>query len=131
MLNTRGKPAMKACYWLAGLLLALTALTAHADDDTDGLWYGNYLYRMCEADPKGDAHAVVNWTRCHAYIVGVVDSYHLFMARDVCLPEGVQTGQFVDVARNYFADHPEERHERSAVLVVRAIEAAWPCDERG
>ena len=41
--------------------------------------------------------------------------------------EDVTTGQGLKVLVKYIDDHPEELHERTALLATRAFVKAWPC----
>jgi len=44
-----------------------------------------------------------------------------------CLPEGNSAQQMVHITRKYIADHPEEEHLVTGVIVVAALHQAFPC----
>ena len=70
---------------------------------------------------------------CYDYVVGVSDMILDFPAISgikptVCYPNGVTAGQIVDVAVQYLASHPQERHYTASSTVLRALRQAFPCD---
>jgi hypothetical protein len=57
------------------------------------------------------------------YVAGVADE----TTTKSCPPGGVAYGQIAEVVRKYLKDHPEELHLDPNVLVLKAIQTAWPC----
>jgi hypothetical protein len=56
----------------------------------------------------------------------IVDDLN-FVRRNICLPDGADLYQARDIFCKYLGEHPETRHLSGAVLVVDALEQAWPC----
>lgn len=46
-----------------------------------------------------------------------------------CPPEGNSFQQMVHITRKYIADHPEEEHLPTGVVVVTALHQAFPCGD--
>ena len=66
----------------------------------------------------------------NSYPDGVFDGYVTGVTETItnlCIPDGVATGQIMVVVRKYLKDHPEELHLSAATLVIEAIHTAWPC----
>lgn len=58
------------------------------------------------------------------YVLGVLES-----AKDrLCVPERVEMGQALEVIEKYLNEHPQELHLPASGLVLKAIQAAWPCN---
>ena len=47
--------------------------------------------------------------------------------RTVCFGKGVRAVQIRDVAIQYLASHPQERHYDAASSVLKALQQAFPC----
>lgn len=66
---------------------------------------------------------------CGGYAAAIVDADEIM--QEVCsvsalpIPAKVTTGQLADLVKKYLAEHPAERHLGAALLVRRAIVAAW------
>ena len=59
------------------------------------------------------------------YILGVIETTTYSDLQ--CVPDGVTKAQTVLVVRKYLKDHPEDLHLDASYLVIKAIQAAWPC----
>tara|TARA_R110001599_G_scaffold262279_2_gene462738 strand:- start:361 stop:747 length:387 start_codon:yes stop_codon:yes gene_type:complete len=46
----------------------------------------------------------------------------------ICLPEGVERGQIVDVSTNYLANNPAKRHLPARSLIRDALAESFPCE---
>lgn len=58
------------------------------------------------------------------YVLGVLES-----AKDhLCIPERVEMGQALEAIEKYLNEHPEELHLPASSLVLRAVQASWPCN---
>jgi hypothetical protein len=75
---------------------------------------------------------------CAVYVSGFLDgvSFGTAFAEDkagrklpspFCFPDAIDTGQIMRIVLKYIREHPEEAHERTAVLLVRALRQAYPC----
>jgi len=65
------------------------------------------------------------------FCMGIVEGALWSLPRtDFCLPKDATTGQGLKVLVKYIDDHPEELHERTALLATRAFVKAWPCREK-
>ena len=75
---------------------------------------GNDLQQYCNAAPTG---------LCAGYVLGVTDTtLDLY-----CFPPGVSRMQIRGVAVNYLNNHPEKLHLLAPGLVIKAMQAAFPC----
>ena len=68
---------------------------------------------------------------CWGYIAGVNDNQMSHVAsgklRSYCLPQGVQFDQLAKVVRKYLEDNPAKLHLPGGILVISALEQAFPC----
>jgi Rap1a immunity proteins len=62
------------------------------------------------------------------YIAGVSDALEDIL---VCAPTGSTTGQARDVVWQHLRTNPQSRHQGAALLVVEALQRAWPCRQKG
>jgi Rap1a immunity proteins len=84
------------------------------------------------ADPggKGDSSDLYE---CMGYICGVVDAPTIASRRNesgafsACIPESVSKGQLVRIYLKYADNHPERLHLVAAIMVIEALEVAFPC----
>jgi|WetSurMetagenome_2_1015567.scaffolds.fasta_scaffold64564_4 hypothetical protein len=59
------------------------------------------------------------------YVQGLVEGKA--QDEELCIPDGVVQGQVAEAVRKYLKDHPEELHLHAVPLILKAIQAAWPC----
>lgn len=60
------------------------------------------------------------------YVMGVYDAYvHMFFCPGS--ETGITVGQISDMARQYLAINPNQRHRAAYILVRDSFKAAWPC----
>ena len=64
---------------------------------------------------------------CAGLVRGVADSAGALMADRVCLPSAITAAQAVWVVVEYLRTHPDSLYESDTALVMRALEAAFPC----
>jgi hypothetical protein len=98
------------------LLIALTAALAFSAQAQ--FINGNMLLKKMNSD---------TWTEigfAQGYVTGVADSYdgELF-----CIPERVNVGQLVDLAKSYIVNNPKDRHRHAGALVAIAFVEVFPC----
>jgi hypothetical protein len=101
-------------------------------NDSGAFNTGNTLLRHCQGSG-------VDKDYCLAYIVGVVDligalqgsadkaGVNFWKYRAVCLPNQVDAGQIKDVVVKHLVDHPENRDQPAAQLIIIALIATWGC----
>jgi hypothetical protein len=135
-----------------GLLLLMSPAISFADaSSTDGT--GNQLMVFCNDTNKETNQTA--WFGCMMFIDGVVNgSYTVgvyqyiaqygnkvnapgfdpstFVAQtfNVCIPDGTTREQRALVASKYLKDNPQSLHEPSAMLVIAALNSAWPCPSK-
>jgi hypothetical protein len=85
---------------------------------------GNSLLSDCEGRSRGDPGGRSQWGMCLGYILGVHDAHD----RAICIPDGVKSGQVLDVVKRYLRNHPEERHHQASSLVLGALKETFPCN---
>lgn len=103
--------------------LLLLSISAPAWAATDG----NLLYEQCNRTVQSN-NDLIPLTACNNYIVGVVDGYR--MSKEgyewLQIPEGVKGQQLQDIVLKYLKDNPEKRHWAAVILVMNAVNAAFP-----
>lgn len=111
--------------WLIGLSIALISTTAPSLAAGD-LNSGNTLYRICSRDHAG----TVDYGVCIGRLEGFVHGYSVASTAEtrlVCTPAGSTTGQYLDIVNAYLSAHPERRQLDWSLLVLHALNEAWPC----
>jgi len=58
------------------------------------------------------------------YVIGVYDALN---GLSFCSPGGVNQGQIRDIVFNYLRDNPQIRQKDAYILVVQALNKAFPC----
>jgi hypothetical protein len=124
---------------LFGILLAFFAVHAcNAQRKPETVFGGSAseLVAKCKnislLDPggKGDSSEL---NECMGYITGVVDAGTIASRRNengafsACIPESASKGQLVRIYLKYADNHPERLHLVAAIMVIEALEAAFPC----
>ena len=125
---------MKRMCLLAVVLLASLGPTGVEGQQAETVGTGNQLVRDCEQQIRwldGESLPTDSDSRrayCMGLVRGVFDmSGFLGAAPSVCYDEGVIAGQAVRVTLRYLNDHPERLHERDTLLVLAALQDAFPC----
>lgn len=77
---------------------------------------GNDLMQHCIAAPD---------SFCAGYIGGVVDTSHAMF----CFPPEVSKRQIINITIMYLHDHPKKLDLYAPSLVIKAIRAAFPCED--
>jgi Rap1a immunity proteins len=126
-----GEEAMRNLI-LAGLaILAVLSLSVPAVA-ADGL-DGNKLYARCtgKEDVMGGK---LGELYCFGYVRGIADAIVIATATGAnlgkytaCIPTEAQSGQLLDIVKNYLAAHPETRHFGAAYLTMIAFTEGFPC----
>src|SRR5436309_319167 len=117
-----------------GLLPLILFLCTPARSET-----GTTLLQACEALEReirivGDRVSLPNRTdvhRCWGYMSAVQD-FATIVVNDrrilySCPGPDTELTQLIRVFTNYARTHPQELHEKASVLVMRAMETAFPC----
>lgn len=99
---------------------------------------GNELHRDCSADGEGIL-GFQSRALCMGYIAGVVDAFTtsamvagVVRGEDtevnlLCIPEGVEMGQLIDLTKDYLKNNPGDRHFTASFLVYMALSKQFPC----
>lgn len=85
---------------------------------------GNGLLALCEDDQEGSFRRGL----CFGYIHGVSNTGRALGL--LCFPAGVNNKQVDDIVISGLRTHPEERHRDSWALVLRYLQAAFPCTKK-
>ncbi len=105
-------------------LLLLLALPLLANSQSGNFQNGNKLKTLCE-----QKDSLFDKSYCMGYIIGVADSISVF----ICAPGGsggVTQGQFTDIVKKYLNDNPAQLHKDADVLVLNALQQAFPCPKK-
>jgi hypothetical protein len=100
-----------------GAALGLSAVSSAQDNTHDG---NELLHHLEQPGSYNEAFAF-------GYVIGVENYLHA--DKLICTPEGVRFGQMRDVVIKYLRDNPAQRHQSRFVLVLDALQAAFPCKE--
>lgn len=126
--------------YLAVLTIFLISVSTHAHAEFDG----NELLRDCNSVIKEENGATLSTTElvgatyCNGYISGFLDSYSIdsyafekATQRKLycCLPPKAKIIQLVRVIVKYLEEHPAELHENVRMLMMAALNKAFPCEE--
>jgi hypothetical protein len=84
---------------------------------------GNELFKHCTTPNRGRAV-------CEAYIDGAVDAFSASDDTGICMPGSATYGQADGIVRKYLMAHPESRHFAASLLIMWALQEAWPCPPR-
>jgi hypothetical protein len=120
------------------LLMVIGVATAYETDRqslTNWDPTGNDLVASCSATSEFESGA------CIGFIQGVINGFNsgaivqhgrgneqrsIF---DLCVPNGVTTGQTTKVILAYADKHPEQLHYPADVIVTKAVSEAWPLEK--
>ena len=112
--------------WIAVAVLMFTAV-GHAGRAEASFFSGTDLLEACESD-QPSTHNV-----CMGYIAAI-DDMHVtyahwgFKDKEICVPDGVDTGQLRRGAIKGLNEKPEKLHKDAAPLVYFIMRSAFPCD---
>ena len=87
---------------------------------------GNLLHKNCTSSQD------IQRMACFGYIRGVIEG--LFVSAAItkkslfCPPDQFNYEQGEDIVRKYLSEHPEDRHENGAAIVMVALKIVWPCN---
>jgi len=103
--------------WGTNLILAaVLAVSMVGIIQADHLTTGNDLMRHCVASPD---------SFCAGYIGGVIDTSHALF----CLPHEVTKREIINITIMYLRDHSDKLGLYAPNLVIRAMRAAFPCED--
>ncbi len=113
----------------------VTAQTQEFPEDS-----GNAFVRLCSATEKESRtdEEAANAMACLGYVSGFAEGIGIYrssaeaktkqkMPKYFCRPDGVERGQLVSVVLKFIRNHPEDAHRRTGVLIIVALEHAFPC----
>ncbi len=116
-------------------LMLLVALTVAIQvSPAEAVWKkGNLLVDECLSESD------FNEIMCYGYVIGIADMVREMaqMAEskrvwrpDVCFPDitSISAAQIKRVVVKYLKEHPEETHNKAVILVIGALEEAFPCE---
>ena len=125
--------------WMAALLFALSLpLYAQTLESPDAS--GNAFARVCSAVDRDDKNQVdlLQTMSCVFYVSGFAegvereasfaeDKLNRRVPKAFCRPDVAENGQLVRIVLKYIHDNPEQAHELTMHLIVRALTKAFPC----
>ena len=105
---------------------------------------GNAFVRLCssgEKEPITQTEGANMLMGCIGYVAGFIDGegFGTAYAEDktgkkvpslLCFPDGVENGQIIRILLKYIRENPKDAHQRTAVLLVRAVRQAYPCPNK-
>lgn len=108
------------------LVSTLLSLAIIHPASADSFINGNDLYEQCLKPSP---------VFCQAYVMGIAEV--ISKGTDamkvggmmICLPQGTNTRQLMDVVTASLRDSPEQRTTPAHYLVMNALLKAWPCPQ--
>jgi hypothetical protein len=103
-----------------GIICAAAILTsvAFSSIDAEGKELNGYeLKELCD---NGEESGL-----CVGYVNGVVDA--MIYENIFCVPSRDMHEQFTSIVKDYLTKHPEKLHIHAGILVLDALEEAFPC----
>ena len=85
---------------------------------------GNEIYARLSEWKSESASNVVAQSVGAGYVIGVYDALD---GLSFCSPGGVNQGQIRDIVFNYLRDNPQIRQKDAYILVIQALNKAFPC----
>jgi Rap1a immunity proteins len=127
---------------IAGAVLLMAGAADGAEEaGEDASKTGNRLLEVC---PAPEATETTETLMCAAFIGGVVRgwTYGLVaaseetrapstgsLARAICPPAHFTSRQMIDIVLRFLESRPELRHHDAVLLIVTALQNAWPCQD--
>jgi hypothetical protein len=118
-------------WWTTGLFALLVAsLSGSSRPALADFQSGNSLLSRCRSDAS-----LADRQYCLGYVTGAAD----FAIQDernnkamdkVCwinIPDGVTSGQLLEILVKYLREHPERLHYQGGYLIIEAFHQAFPC----
>ena len=102
------------------LLLLATSAAAQQPNQGGNFYSGNDLHDRCETQ------TVAKQNFCFGYVAAIADANRYRQ----CSPADITLGQLKDVVSAYLRANPANRHMDADVLVLAAINQAWPCAQQ-
>ena len=122
---------MKTRLWIlvasVMMIFASASVWAQSSDRTEYAFRGSNLIKgMRQDDNTAYANARPRYLGglYEGYVLGVRDGMQVFVSYN--FPRGITNGQFVAVVSKYLKAHPERWNEDAALLVINALQEAFP-----
>jgi hypothetical protein len=80
---------------------------------------GNKLKQKCDGGVGDELF-------CVGYVTGIADAH----AMSICTPKEVTQGQNMNIVKKYLNDNPAQLHRDADVLVLTALQQAFPCPKK-
>jgi len=114
-----------------GLFLAFPGARA-----AEGPMNGSRLLEYCQEAEKENPANAFRAAYCMAYVDGTLRGWEAgAYVRDgspnYCLPPSATLGQLVKVVSRYLSDNPSALGGRGEILVITAVQKAYPCAPKG
>jgi hypothetical protein len=128
-MNWKKKKAMirRNLKWIVpALLLMYVAMSAHEAQAQTAFTTGNQLVSRMQEYEKNDKEEGSSSYFNSGLFVGFVDGVHDATHSKYSLHRGVTVGQLCAVVSKYLKEHPERWSEPASLLVIDALEKAFP-----
>lgn len=117
---------MKARTAAVAAMAGLASCLTHASD-------GNVLLTQCHALIRSidqQSPDIYEGGRCIGLVEGVTDMLMLYkenLPKKFCVPSSMTYGQGVRIVVKYLQEHPAELNHHDSLLVLLALQDAYPC----
>lgn len=109
---------------LSGNDMVQPCITEYETNPSLRLFCVGYIIGTVEAMRYGASFALL-----HSKFVAAGDDPNIVanLALNVCLPEGTENGQLIDVFRKWLIENPKDRHQQASFLIQIAVSESFPC----
>ena len=97
---------------------------------------GEQLLHWLTGKANSEIEATMDRAKSMAYLSGLLDSYVVLSAiapelKIYCVPpKGISIGQAREVVVKWLSNHPERLKEEARILVLYALQDAFPCQKQ-
>jgi hypothetical protein len=111
------------------LIAALVSAPAQAGEKEKSVWTGNNLINACRESTTGSTKtSAFEQGICLGTVAGLMGvGRHLKPELSFCPPPNASFAQATRVLVKYMDANPEQLHKTLNVLIVNALQEAWPC----
>lgn len=112
--------------WRCVVAVLLTCAANIANAQLDGHWLmqGAGAFERTESNPASSSDSALAFSYL-GYISGTTDV--LYVERRFCPPRGTNKRQYGFIVHKYLKEHPEKWSEEAVLLVLAAMQSAFPC----
>jgi hypothetical protein len=109
-------------------IAALVSAPAQAGEKERSVWTGNNLINACRESTTGSTKtSAFEQGICLGAVFGLMGARPMKPELSFCPPPSASVAQGTRVLVKYMDANPEQLHKTLNVLIVNALQEAWPC----